>query len=114
MKGFIDFILYDEKYDRYYIFDIKTSTRGWSAKEKKDDIKINQILLYKQYFSDLYKIDIDKVEVEFLVVRRKVWDSEDFVIGRVQEFKPAAGKIKMKKANTSFQSFLDECFFVQK
>lgn len=110
MKGFIDFVLYDEKYDKYYIYDIKTSTRGWTNKEKKDETKVQQILLYKQYFSDLYKIDIDKIEVEFLIVRRKIWESQDFNIGRIQEFKPAAGKIKMKKANTSFQTFLDECF----
>lgn len=110
MKGFIDFVLYDEKWDKYYIYDIKTSTRGWTNREKKDETKLQQILLYKQYFSDLYKIDIDKIEVEFLIVRRKIWESTDFVIGRVQEFKPAAGKIKMKKANDSFKMFLDECF----
>ena len=40
MNGFIDFVLYDKVLNRYTIYDIKTSTRGWGDKEKKDQIKI--------------------------------------------------------------------------
>ena len=41
----------DTELDKIYIYDIKTSTRGWNDTEKKDDSKIAQILLYKEYFS---------------------------------------------------------------
>ena len=46
-KGFIDLIFYNSNTDTLQIFDIKTSTRGWKDKDKKDDIKTSQILLYK-------------------------------------------------------------------
>jgi len=102
--------VYDESEDKYYIYDFKTSTRGWSEKEKKNQTKLQQILLYKKYFSKLYNIDIDKINVEFIVVKRKIWDNPDFNIPRLQGVAPAAGKIKMKQAEDDFQEFLNECF----
>jgi hypothetical protein len=110
LKGFIDIVVYDEKFDRYYIYDIKTSTRGWTDKDKKNTTKMQQILIYKKYFSELYSIDIDKIHVEFIVVKRKVWDSPDFVVPRTQTVTPASGKTKMKQATQDFQHFLNECF----
>ncbi len=71
---------------------------------------MQQILLYKKYFSELYGIDIEKIHVEFIVVKRKVWDSPDFVVPRTQTVTPASGKIKMKQADQDFQQFLNECF----
>jgi hypothetical protein len=79
-------------------------------KDKKDSIKISQLLIYKEYFSKQYNIDIDKIEVEFFIVKRKIWDSPDFIIPRIQEFKPAAGKTKRKQAAEAFSNFLTECF----
>jgi ATP-dependent exoDNAse (exonuclease V) beta subunit len=67
LKGFIDIVVYDESEDKYYIYDFKTSTRGWSEKEKKNQTKLQQILLYKKYFGKLYNIDIDKINVEFIL-----------------------------------------------
>ena len=51
MNGSIDFIIYDKILEKYTIYDIKTSTKGWSDYEKKDQTKINQILLYKRFYS---------------------------------------------------------------
>jgi hypothetical protein len=110
MKGFIDLIMFNHNTGKYFIYDFKTSTRGWTDKEKKDETKTQQILLYKKYFSDLYKVNQDDIEVEFIVLKRKLFESPDFVIPRIQGFKPAAGKIKMKKTLDSFNQFLDECF----
>ena len=110
LKGYIDFVLYDKDLDKVYIYDIKTSRQGWGSKDKKDSIKIAQILLYKEYFAKQYDIDIDKIEVEFFIVKRKLWDSPDFIISRIQEFKPAAGKTKRKQASEAFNVFLTECF----
>ena len=110
LKGYIDFVLYDKDLDKVYIYDIKTSRSGWMDKDKKDSIKISQLLIYKEYFSKQYNIDVDKIEVEFFIVKRKIWDSPDFVIPRIQEFKPAAGKTKRKQAAEAFSMFLSECF----
>ena len=110
IKGYIDFALYDEDLDKIYIYDIKTSTRGWYDKDKKDETKVAQILLYKEFFSKQYGLDIDKIVVEFLIVKRKISTSTEYTIPRLQSFRPASGKIKMKKAINSFEDFLKDCF----
>lgn len=109
-KAFIDFVLYDEDLNKIYIYDIKTSTRGWSDKEKKDEIKTAQILLYKEYFARQYNVDIEQIEVEFFIVKRKIYENADYPIPRVQEFKPASGKIKRKQAIENFENFVKDCF----
>jgi hypothetical protein len=110
LKGFIDFVLYDEELDKVYIYDIKTSTRGWSDSEKKDDNKIAQILLYKEYFSKQFGFDVEKIEVEYFIVKRKIWEQSEYAIPRTQSFKPASGKNKRKQAVENFQSFIKDCF----
>jgi hypothetical protein len=110
LKGFIDFVLYDEELDKVYIYDIKTSTRGWSDYEKKDDNKIAQILLYKEYFSKQFGFDVEKIEVEYFIVKRKIWEQSEYSIPRTQSFKPASGKNKRKQAVESFQLFIKDCF----
>jgi len=109
-QAFIDLILYDEDLGKVYIYDIKTSTRGWSDKEKKDDTKIAQILLYKEYFSKQFDIDVDSIEVEFFIVKRKIWEDSEFPIPRVQSFKPASGKNKRTQASERFRAFVEDCF----
>jgi hypothetical protein len=110
LKGYIDFVLYDKDLDKVYIYDIKTSRQGWRAKDKKDDIKLSQILLYKEYFSKQYNIDIDKIEVEFFILKRKIWENESFPIPYITSFRPPSGKIKRKQAAEKFNIFLSECF----
>ena len=110
LKGFIDFVLYDEELDKVYIYDIKTSTRGWSDREKKDDSKIAQILLYKEYFSKQFGFDVEKIEVEYFIVKRKIWEQSEYPTPRTQSFKPASGKNKRKQAVENFQSFIKDCF----
>jgi hypothetical protein len=71
-KGFIDIVLYDEQDDRYIILDIKTSTSGWNDYAKKDDKKLAQLLLYKEFLARQFDIDVDKVDVKYFIVKRKV------------------------------------------
>jgi len=109
-KGYLDIVLYDETEDVIHIYDIKTSTWGWSAKAKKDDSKIAQLLLYKEYLSKQYGIDPDKIEVQFFITRRKLYENSQYAIPRIQVFRPASGKIKRKKTIDKFNIFLQECF----
>lgn len=109
-KAFIDFALYDEDLNKVYIYDIKTSTRGWGDNEKKDSKKTAQILLYKEYFSKQYGYDIEQIEVEFFIVKRKIFENSEYPIPRVQSFKPASGKIKRKEAIDNFNLFVQDCF----
>jgi hypothetical protein len=110
IMGFIDFILYHKVTDSYTIFDIKTSTRGWGDKEKKDQTKINQILLYKHFYSKALSIPEDKIDVQFFIIKRKIFENAEFPMKRIQEFVPANKTKKVKDAYNSIESFVKECF----
>jgi hypothetical protein len=109
-KGYLDLILYHEPTDTVKIIDIKTSTRGWGEKDKKDELKQFQLILYKAFLSKHFNIDPDKIEVEFFIVKRKLYEESEFPQRRVQIFTPPSGKIKTKKAITSLTEFIEETF----
>ena len=109
-KGFIDVVLYNATTGRYLIIDIKTSTKGWSDYEKKDETKVSQIILYKEYFAKQFNVDVESIDVEYFIVRRKIFDGGEFVPKRVQEFKPPSGKIKRGKALSAVEQFAKDAF----
>jgi len=108
-KGFIDLVFYHPNNDSWTIMDIKTSTSGWSDFAKKDDKKISQILLYKEFFSKQFDIPIDKISVEYFILKRRVPAEADYAImqRRVQEFRPPSGKIKRGKALSLMNNFVE-------
>ena len=114
--GFLDVVMYHEETETFKIIDIKTSTRGWRDQDKKNEDKQYQLLLYKQYFSEQYGIPLDKIEIEFFILKRKVmdWDDEKIMSPhqayRVQQFSPPSGKIKLGRAKKAINSFINECF----
>lgn len=110
MIGSLDLIFQDKNSKKYTIIDIKTSTSGWRDKEKKDQTKINQLLLYKHFYAKKLNVDPDMINVKFFIVKRKLFESKDFVIKRIQEFVPAQGKIKMKQAISDLESFVKDAF----
>ena len=77
-KGMLDVVLYHENSDTFTIIDIKTSTRGWHDKMKKDEDKQFQLILYKKYFSELYDIPLDKIDIKFFIVKRKLYENCDW------------------------------------
>ena len=109
-KGYLDVVLYNETMNKFLILDIKTSTRGWGDKEKKDELKQFQLILYKKYLAQQYNINVDDIDIEFFIVKRKIWEESDFVIKRIQQFKPASGKVKINKAHTAVNNFIQEVF----
>jgi CRISPR/Cas system-associated exonuclease Cas4 (RecB family) len=111
-NGFIDLVMYHEPTDEFVIYDIKTSTRGWSDKEKKDELKQFQILLYKTYFSEQFGVPVDNIDVKFFIVKRKIWEESEFPQKRIQEFTPANGKTKINKAKNALNSFIEEAFSI--
>ena len=114
--GYLDVVTYNERSDTFKIIDIKTSTKGWNKFAKKDEDKQYQLLLYKQYFSEQYGIPLDKIEIEFMILKRKVldWDDEKIMSPhqayRVQQFTPPSGKIKLGRAKKAVNDFIQECF----
>jgi len=113
IKGFIDLVTYNKTVDKYTIYDFKTSTRGWSDYEKKDQAKVNQILLYKRFFSKKLNVPEDKIDVQFFIVRRKINEQAEYVAKRIQEFIPANGTKKIKDAVEDFESFVKNVFTVE-
>ncbi len=109
-QGYIDAVLYHEPTNTIHILDIKTSTWGWGDKDKKNEIKQYQILLYKKYFAEHFNFPIEKIEAEFFIVKRKLRESEDFVIKRIQKYRPTSGKIKIKKAEEAMLKFIENVF----
>jgi hypothetical protein len=108
--GYLDVVLYHEPTDKFIIIDIKTSTKGWNDKAKKDKSKQHQLVLYKKFFAEQYKVDINTIDIEFFIVRRKIWENSDYPIHRVQQFSPPSGKTSVNRATKSLNEFLDNCF----
>lgn len=109
-KGFLDLVLYHEPTNTVKIIDIKTSTRGWGDKEKKDESKQYQLILYKEYLSKHFSIDPDNVEIEFFIVKRKIYTESEFPQKRVQLYIPPSGKIKTKRATEAVNKFIEGVF----
>jgi len=109
-NGFLDVVMYHEPTDTFKIIDIKTSRQGWNDKVKKDELKQFQLILYKKFFSELFNVDPKKIEIEYFIVKRQLYEHEDFVIKRIQTFSPPSGKIKQKRAEDALQTFITEAF----
>ena len=108
--GYIDVAIKDTIRDVIKIYDIKTSTMGWNKWMKADNNKTDQLLLYKQFYSKQFNHPIDKIEVEYFIVKRKLYENLDFPQKRVQKFVPANGKPSMNKMITRFDEFLDATY----
>jgi len=107
-KGLVDLVFYHPNNDTWTIMDIKTSTRGWSADQKKNPNLTAQVVLYKEFFARQFGIEKDKIDVEFFIVKRRVPVEAEFaaMTRRVQEFRPPAGPRKTKQVLTQLDKFL--------
>ena len=108
--GYIDVLMYDTVREKYKIIDIKTSTMGWNKWAKADKTKTDQLLLYKQFYGKQNDIPLDKIDVEYFIVKRKLYEKVDWPQRRVQTFTPANGTPSINKVTNNIQSFIDECF----
>ena len=108
--GYMDVVIYDNFRDRYKIIDIKTSTMGWNKYMKADKSKTNQLLLYKRFYALEKNIPVDKIDVEYFIVKRKLYEKVDFPQRRIQTFSPASGKPSINKLMNTFNQFIDESF----
>jgi len=108
--GFIDVLLKDKVKDEYIIIDLKTATRGWSSYQKNDKVKTSQMLLYKKFYSEKYNIPLNKIKVEYQILKRKIAEGLDYPIPRISKFVPANGTPSMNMAWNSFMFFVDSVF----
>lgn len=108
--GFLDIVLFDKANQRYKIIDLKTSTRGWNKWQKADESKTHQLLLYKVFYAKEFNVPLEKIDVEFIILKRKHDPDDPFGGDRVQRFIPPHGTMSSKEAWTSFNTFLNESF----
>lgn len=104
-KAYLDIVLYHKAAKTVYIYDLKTSKRGWWPAQKKDVKKTDQLLLYKRYYSELFGVPMDNVKVTFIILKRQLSENE-FDNKHVVGFEPANGTPSMKKAGERFDNFL--------
>lgn len=104
-RGFIDVVLYHKSTKTLYIYDFKTSRAGWNY-QKKDPKKLDQLLLYKKYYSEVFGIPVDNIKVEFIILKRKIPENTEFKVKHIVGFEPSHGSISMKRADERFKQFL--------
>jgi len=108
--GYIDVVIKDTVRDVIKIYDIKTSTMGWNKWMKADKNKTDQLLLYKQFYSKQFNHPMDRIEVEYFIVKRKLYENLDFPQKRVQKFAPANGKPSINQVVKRLDEFMSESF----
>ena len=107
--GYIDVLLRNTKTGEIKVIDLKTSTRGWK-KEKTDPMKKGQLLFYKKFIAEEYNVSEDMVSVEFIIVKRLVWENTEFPSKYVQRFEPPSGKVSINRTFKNIDIFISECF----
>jgi hypothetical protein len=110
LMGFLDIIIQDKRDGDIYIYDIKTSTKGWNDWHKKDFKTVSQLILYKKYYSKQYSVPLDKIKIQYFILKRKVWEDSPYPVRRIQTFEPAHGRINLGKAETLLQEFVENSF----
>ncbi len=108
--GFIDIITKNEKTGKITICDLKTSRSGWSSYQKKDPVKLNQILLYKKFIAEKFNVPLDDVSTEFVILKRTISENAPYPIPRISSFEPSNGKPSVNRAWGHIEAFLNECF----
>ena len=108
--GYIDIVMRDLASNEIIIIDLKTSTMGWNQYQKADKMKNSQILLYKKYYSELFSIPLQKIKVEYQILRRKLPEDSAFPVPHVSKHVPAHGSPSVKKVYDEFMEFINTVF----
>jgi hypothetical protein len=108
--GFIDIVLKEISSGKIIIIDLKTSTSGWSKYQKSDKVKTAQMLLYKKFYSEKFNVPMDKIDVEYQILKRKISDTTEYTIPRISKFVPPNGKPSVNAAWKGFMEFVDTVY----
>ena len=112
LMGKLDLVMFNEATHQIVIWDIKTSTRGWSKWDKQNKLKTSQMVIYKKYFSKQYNVPIENIDVRYFIVKRKIPENPKYAImkSRIQKFEPSSGKVTQNKLNKNLKYFVEDCF----
>lgn len=110
--GFLDLVLKEKMTGNIKIVDFKTSTRGWTASEQEDFTKLAQLRLYKALYSKKHNLPLNKIQVEFFILKRKLYDASKckFPQTRLKIFTPQSYKNDISETLSEISKFINECF----
>jgi hypothetical protein len=108
--AYVDLILKDKNTGKYKIYDFKTSTSGWNSYTKEDESKYSQILLYKAFYSRKFNVPLSQIDVEFFIVKRKLFEGVSYPQSRIQTFTPTHTSNAINETIKGFTQFVKECF----
>lgn len=110
LNAHLDMIFRDKTTDYIRIIDFKTSSRPWDNSKKEDFTKTSQLVLYKAVYSKKYNVPLSKIQVEFIILSRKIYENSKFVQSRIEVFKPSAFQSDVLQVIQEFGKFVDSCF----
>jgi hypothetical protein len=112
LNGFIDLVLKEKLTGNIRIIDFKTSNSGWTTYQKEDFTKTSQLLLYKALYSRKYNVPLSKINVEFIILKRKLYDQSKvrYEQSRLQIYKPNSFQKDVSEVIQEFGKFVDTCF----
>ena len=109
-KAYIDLILKDRRSGRIKIYDFKTSRTGWNSYMKDDETKYTQLLLYKAFYAQKYNVPLHMIDIEFFIIKRKLFENVNFPQSRIQKFIPEHQNRHIAGALEGFTTFVNSCF----
>ena len=108
--GYLDVVLRNKESGKYKIIDLKSSTDGWDKWKKREKKRTDQLVAYKIFYADQLGIDPDMVEIEYLILKRKLNSDAPYKPSRFQRYSPSDGTTSRKRVKDKIDEFLDDCF----
>ena len=106
----LDLVLKEKMSGDIRIIDIKTATREWDANTKEDFTKTSQLVLYKAVYSKKENVPLGKIHVEFMILKRKLYEKAAYEQSRIQIFKPPAYQDNVLQVIKEFRGFVQYSF----
>jgi hypothetical protein len=108
--AFVDLVLREKETGKIKIYDFKTSSNGWNKYQLADPKKIDQVLLYKAFYSKKFNVPLNMIEVEFFILKRKLYENVAYPQSRLQLFTPNSNSRVVAETINNFVGFVSECF----
>lgn len=108
--GYIDMVLREKATGKIKILDFKSARFGWNNSQMEDLAKTSQVLLYKALYSKKHDVPLSKIDVEFFIMKRKLYENARYRQTRIQVFTPDDSQKEVTRVVDHFNQFITECF----
>lgn len=108
--AYIDLVLKEKSSGDIKIFDFKTSSNGWNEYMREDYTKVAQLLLYKAFYSKKFNVPLSKINIEFFILKRKLYENVKYPQSRIQLFSPQSNNSVIVNTINDFIGFINGCF----